>query len=259
VVYFSRRYPVESRSPVGVASQGGAAQVKNETKEAAAVHIAPHAHTGSELKAIIEAERIGMPFLLWRDQGGTQCIFSLGARVRATIGRRASNEIVLSDDDEASRTHAQFERVGEDWTVTDDGLSRNGTFLNGTRITQRRRLADGDIMRFGHTLVEFRNPGEGSTSMTRPDSIQPYVESVTETQRRILIALCRPYKDGGAYATPASNSEIASEVFLGVDAVKNHLRLLFQRFGIAGLPQNQKRARLVECAFQWGLVSERDL
>jgi hypothetical protein len=44
-----------------------------------------------------------------------------------------------------------------------------------------------------------------------------------------------------------------------VDAVKTHLGTLFKRFEIADLPQNQKRARLVECSFQWGLVSEKDL
>ena len=71
--------------------------------------------------------------------------------------------------------------------------------------------------------------------------------------------LCRPFKDTAGFATPASNREIAQEVFLGVDAVKMHLRILFKRFQIGDLPQNQKRARLVECAFQWGLISERDL
>jgi DNA-binding NarL/FixJ family response regulator len=114
-------------------------------------------------------------------------------------------------------------------------------------------------MRLGKTIVEFRCPSEGSTAVTSSDSFLPKVESLTNIQRSILVALCRPYKTGGTYATPASNNQIASEVFLGVDAVKNHLRILFQRFEIANLPQNQKRARLVECAFQWGLVSERDL
>ena len=95
--------------------------------------------------------------------------------------------------------------------------------------------------------------------MTDSAMYLPKVESLTETQRKILVALCRPYKSGEAYATPASNNQSASEVFLGLDAVKNHLRVLFQRFEIGDLPQNQKRARLVECAFQWGLVSERDL
>ena len=233
--------------------------LNKETHELSAAVPAPHARSAPELKSIIEAERTGLPFLLWRDAGGVQHIFSLGNRRHATIGRRSSSDVELIDDGEVSRTHAELELIGEDWTITDDGLSRNGTFVNRVRITQRKRLVDGDVLRFGMTIVEFRCPAEGSTAATSSGSYLPTVESLTENQRKILIALCRPYKTGGQYATPASNNQIASEVFLGVDAVKNHLRILFQRFEIADLPQNQKRARLVECAFQWGLVSERDL
>ena len=54
---------------------------------------------------------------------------------------------------------------------------------------------------------------------------------LSETQRRVLVALCRPFRDGSAFATPATNQEIAAEVFLGVDAVKTHLRALFAKFG----------------------------
>ena len=42
------------------------------------------------------------------------------------------------------------------------------------------------------------------------------------------------------------------ELSLSVDAVKTHLRVLFGKFGIEGLAQNQKRARLVELAFARG-------
>jgi hypothetical protein len=143
--------------------------------------------------------------------------------------------------------------------VSDDGLSRNGTFVNGVRIAGRRRLADGDVLRFGTTLVEFRCPNEGSTAATSAAGYLPTLDTLSDTQRRILISLCRPYKTGGRFATPASNNEIAGDVFLSVDAVKTHLGTLFKRFEIADLPQNQKRARLVECSFQWGLVSEKDL
>jgi pSer/pThr/pTyr-binding forkhead associated (FHA) protein len=200
-----------------------------------------------------------MPFLLWRDSIGVQQILGLAGLQHVTVGRRTSNTVVLSGDGEVSRTHAELELVGEDWTVTDDGLSHNGTYVNGVRIAQRRRLKDGDIMRFGLVVVEYRCPNEGSTAVTVSGPLLQKVERLTNVQRKILVALCRPYKSGGGYATPASNNQIASEVFLGVDAVKNHLRILFQRFEIADLPQNQKRAALVECAFQWGLVSERDL
>jgi hypothetical protein len=75
----------------------------------------------------------------------------------------------------------------------------------------------------------------------------------------VLVALARPYGTGAGFAVPATNQDVAAECVLTVDAVKAHLRALFERFGIAALPQNRKRARLVELAFLYGVVSEREL
>jgi hypothetical protein len=77
---------------------------------------------------------------------------------------------------------------------------------------------------------------------------------LTDTQARILAALCRPISEGNHFATPATNQEIADTVFLSVDAVKGHLRTLYRKFGIEDLPHNQKRARLVELAVAGGYV-----
>jgi hypothetical protein len=77
---------------------------------------------------------------------------------------------------------------------------------------------------------------------------------LTETQLGILAALCRPLAAGNHFATPATNQEIAAEVFLSVDAVKGHLRTLYRKFGIEDLPHNQKRARLVELAIEGGYL-----
>ena len=74
----------------------------------------------------------------------------------------------------------------------------------------------------------------------------------------MLFALCRPLRDN-PYATPATNPQISSEIHLGVDAIKVHLRSLYRRLGIEHLPQNEKRARLAELAFHRGLISQRDL
>jgi DNA-binding NarL/FixJ family response regulator len=82
-------------------------------------------------------------------------------------------------------------------------------------------------------------------------------QQLTETQRKIVVALCRPLSDS-AYATPATNKEIADEVHLSVDAVKAHLRVLFARFGLDGLPQNSKRARLAAIALVEGVVRRQD-
>jgi hypothetical protein len=77
---------------------------------------------------------------------------------------------------------------------------------------------------------------------------------LTDTQLGILAALCRPLAGGNHSATPATNQEIAAELFLSVDAVKGHLRTLYRKFGIEDLPHNQKRARLVELAIEGGYL-----
>ena len=82
--------------------------------------------------------------------------------------------------------------------------------------------------------------------------------TLTEIQRKILVALCRPLVES-ALASPAPNRAIAEEVFLSVDAVKAHLRVLFERFGLADLPQNEKRSRLAATALLNGTVKPHEL
>jgi hypothetical protein len=214
----------------------------------------------AELKARTEAERNGVPFLLYRDGEDRQRLFSFERDVvQASVGRRETADLVLDWDEQVSRLHAQFERVEQDWTVVDDGLSRNGTFVNGERLSGRRRLSDGDSLRFGGTTMIFRSPQVDEQAGTAVASQIPTAVDLSTTQRRVLVALCRPYKDGTAFASPATNQQVAEELFLSVDAVKTHLRVLFAKFGIEQLPQNQKRIRLVERAFYAGLITERDL
>jgi pSer/pThr/pTyr-binding forkhead associated (FHA) protein len=209
------------------------------------------------LKAAIEAERTGLPFLLWLDGDGEQHILMLAEdRPRVTIGRREQSDIALSWDPEVSRTHAMLEPVGEEWTLLDDGLSRNGSFVNGSRVHGRHRLEDRDRMCFGNTHVTYRaaTPGEGSESTARAPGT-PGGVPLTETQRKLLIALCRPIVESST-ATPATNPQIAAD--LSVDAVKAQMRHLFERFGLKELPQNEKRTRLVTIVLGSGFLVPHD-
>jgi hypothetical protein len=223
------------------------------------VPIAP-IQSPSELKLQIEAERLSDPFLVYRDGGGTQQIFTLGeASDRFTVGRGSSNDICLDWDTEVSRVHSELCRIGDDWTVADDGLSRNGTYVNGERVVGRRRLHHGDVLRFGRTVASYRQPRAADIAQTDIASDVLDRASLSEAQRRVLVALCRPFKDTAGYVTPATNQQIAAELYLSVDAIKTHLRALFAKFGIEELPQNQKRVRLVELALKSGVVTPRDL
>jgi hypothetical protein len=215
-----------------------------------------HAASPVELKQQFEANRAGRPYLLFRDGGGEQCILTLPEAREASIGRGPSCDVSLPWDEKVSRVHAQLERIGDDWTITDDGLSRNGTFVNGDRLTRRRRLFDGDLVRVGSTEMAYRAPAQSLAPTVVGRSLVP--PALSDAQRRVLVALCRPYQDSGSYATPATNKQIADELVLSVVAVKTHLRALFQRFGIDDLAQNTKRARLVELAFESGAITPAD-
>ena len=219
----------------------------------------PRARTAPELKAQIEAERLGRPFLVYRDANDEQQLLVIGEDVSALwVGRSESADLNLAWDEEVSSLHAQLEMVGLECTLVDDGLSRNGSYVNGERVSGRRRLRDSDTMRFGRTGVIYRAPGHsGTETVLSGDALT--AAGVSPAQKRVLIALCRPFKEGSAFATPATNGQIAEELVLSVDAVKTHLRALFEKFGVEDLPQNQKRVALVERALQSGLVSERDL
>ena len=220
-----------------------------------------HTATPQELKDRIAAERRETPFLVYRTGDGHQAIVDLhDAGDRVTIGRRAGNKVVLDWDVEVSRTHAALERIGDEWVVLDDGMSHNGTYVNGSRVTGRQRLRDGDTINVGATTIAFRAPAGGeSISTSTVTAIRPHAgELLTQGQRRVLIALCRPFRDA-PYATPATNQQIADELVVSVDAVKSMLRTLFELFGVEGLPQNQKRASLAVEALRSGVISRREL
>jgi pSer/pThr/pTyr-binding forkhead associated (FHA) protein len=175
------------------------------------------------------------------------------------IGRNPAADLCIGWDGEVSGLHAQLEHAGGEFALADDGLSRNGSYVNGERVRGRRRLQDGDLLRFGRTVVQFRRPTSGAVVSTIPTSEALTADSLSEQQRRVLIALCRPFKDGDPLAVPTSNQEIADELVVSVAAVKVHLRALFDKFGVAELPQNKKRIALVRRALESGLISGREL
>jgi pSer/pThr/pTyr-binding forkhead associated (FHA) protein len=218
----------------------------------------PFRSTPEELRERVHAERRGNPFLVLRDAADSQRIVAL-AGDRVTIGRGPQCDLALVWDPKVSRLHAQLERVGDEWIVADDGLSSNGTVVAGERVVGRRRLRHGDLIRVGDTVVAFCAPGDAIIGTTLADDLHIAAASVTEAQRKVLIALCRPFKGGVTDAVPATNPQIADELVLTVAAVKTHLRTLFRTFGLDDLPQSEKRRKLVAAVLVNGLVHERDL
>jgi DNA-binding NarL/FixJ family response regulator len=124
-------------------------------------------------------------------------------------------------------------------------------------VNGRRRLREGDRLVFGETPVTFRAPADAEAESTAQIRLAGATLPISESQRKVLVALCRPLKDS-AYAAPATNKAIAEEIHLSVDAVKAHLRVLFERFGLDALPQNQKRAQLAAITLVNGIVRQHE-
>ena len=70
-----------------------------------------------------------------------------GEKTLIQIGRDPSNEVVISSPN-ASRFHAQVERVGQRYRVV-DLRSSNGTFVNGERVDGAMWLKPEDSIRIG--------------------------------------------------------------------------------------------------------------
>jgi DNA-binding response OmpR family regulator len=110
--------------------------------------------------------------LLWMDGEEIKGRWPLDKPV-TTIGRWEDNDVVV-DDRWVSRNHARLRREGERYLLEDLG-SRNGTLLNGRRITDQAMLADGDRIQVA-PLVELIFVDYGSTaplpSETRPSGLE---------------------------------------------------------------------------------------
>lgn len=211
-----------------------------------------------ELQQVIAAQSAGLTFLVTRDGQDCQRMFVLESHDDLLwVGRDAGCDICLDWDEETSRCHAELRRIPEGWTVIDDGLSRNGTFVDNQRISGRRRLQNGEIVRIGGCALTYRPAGVGTTP-TKPAAGALAPPVLTPMQQRVLVALYRPLREATGPAVPASNAQIADELVVSVATVKTHIRALFAALGVEDMPHNRKRVRLAELALRAGLVGARE-
>ena len=170
---------------------------------------------------------------------------------RVTVGTLASNDVVV-DADGVSRVHAALERFGDTWCVRDLG-SRNGTFVNGARIIGERALHSGDEIALGRLRLLFRGPAQGkeTAAIAQPPPL-------TQRERDVLLALCRPLLTGDAFTEPASTRAIAAELVVSEAAVKQHLARLYVKFDV-GAEEDRRRVQLANAAVARGAVSLGDL
>ena len=87
-----------------------------------------------------------------------------------TIGRAPDNAIPIADGSVSSR-HARIIREPQGF-VLEDLQSRNGTFVNGERLAEKRLLADGDLIRLGKVIMTFNVARETKAGETTEPEVR---------------------------------------------------------------------------------------
>ena len=166
-----------------------------------------------------------------------------------TIGRGRFVDVQLADPS-VSMLHAEIVCRGPYVYVTDLGLSRNGTRVNG-RLVARRLLADGDVLTFGS--ARCRVGGIAIEDLSADAELRrPAAPELTRRELDVVTSLCRPALSDAAFVAPATAREIAVDLVVTEAAVKQHLLRLYQKFRIAEGPN--RRVRLANEVVALGLV-----
>ena len=175
---------------------------------------------------------------------------------RVTLGKASTNVVALEHDETVSRLHAVLENLGFAWSIRDLG-SRNGTYLNGEKITAERVLRSGDEVRVGKSRLifwEVREAGDGTldeeTVTAQPLELPP---RLTRRELDVLVVLCRPLVSDDPFPEPASVRRMATELFVTEAAVKQHLQNMYDKFVIPS--EGDRRVRLANEALRRGAVT----
>jgi hypothetical protein len=171
---------------------------------------------------------------------------------RVTVGRNPTNDIVLDGDSYVSSTHAILERVANGWSIL-DLTSRNGTYINGERISSPRILRTGDELRIGRTCLRFES------AQTRRDTATAaghnLVPSLTARETEVLLELCRPLFGSSPVREPASTASMAELFGVSEAAIKQILDRLYKKFEVNEEKRTHRRSALAVEAVERGAVT----
>jgi DNA-binding NarL/FixJ family response regulator len=170
------------------------------------------------------------------------------------IGRASTASICLDYDPAVSRAHAELSNVDGVWLV-EDLRSKGATYIlrdgSPRRVLGRERLSHGDRIRVGKTTLSFVYPptpcGETDTALEAEDMIK-----LTKRELEVLRLLCAKVLSG-SFGWP-QDAELADALVISSHTVRTHVKHLYAKFNLDGLPSNQKRAELVRRATRDGWV-----
>ncbi|MCG8365908.1 MAG: adenylate/guanylate cyclase domain-containing protein [Pseudanabaenales cyanobacterium] len=151
------------------------------------------------------------PYLVLQTESGKRHLSLVGSNCW-TIGRSDDNNFVLPDR-WISRNHAMLQcmETGEFYLI--DLGSRNGSFVNGRRVSVPVTLHNGDLLTFGQTELQFYCPSVESQANSTLNTIdsQDFTATATLHVRRLISVMVVDIRDF-TVMTRQLDEKILSEV-----------------------------------------------
>ena len=187
-------------------------------------------------KADSESGREAEAYLVFRDGLKWHDVFRLIPGQVTTVGRAATNRIVLRDEI-CSRNHFEVFQSGSQWVLRDLG-SRNGTLINGQRVDGEWDLQEGELIQVGSSELGFTTDlsksslefGE-SEIPSSAETIEFVLDDIPEPEPEIL------HRKRITRYDPASTAELV----LGRDRISQELAKLYRLALAMGASKNSQQ------------------
>jgi len=148
-----------------------------------------------------DTEGMRMALLYIYPKTGDPFTFPLGGR-RVTLGRAGTNDIVLSDQF-SSGCHAVIAPVERGYALLDQG-SKNGTFVNGRRVSGEIDLARGDEILIGSTRIYFDRDFQTNIEMVEGTTFTHSSNTIIQVKD-----ILKKPPSTGAFKTPGGGLDLA--------------------------------------------------
>jgi len=139
---------------------------------------------------------------------------------RISLGRSSAADLPFPDDNGLSRQHLAIERDGDGWALRDLG-SKNGTMLNGAKVTGRIPLKSGDRITAGHLILVY---DDASSKAPNPVVVFDHREETAEltTSSTVITHLDGVVKsDGGVEAQLLAATHVSALIRAGNELAGN--------------------------------------
>ncbi|MDO9353325.1 MAG: FHA domain-containing protein [Solirubrobacteraceae bacterium] len=201
--------------------------------------------TAAEAEQYVRAVSVAHPYLIHQQRDGYVRLAPVKeSGMRYTIGRTPGNHLPVPNE-HVSGLHAVLERRAG-LLVIEDQSSRNGTFVNGRKVTAAHTLHDGDELLIATTKFLVRCPtgAEGTGTTVLPSA--PDWDTLWPSHRQLLIMLVDLTRSNEG--RPPSHTELAEALGASSEATKGRLRGIRDKFREAGETASFRTPALAEIA-----------